>query len=99
MKKKKVRKIRITKGERLLYASGFVCLVATLVLKIFCGANMGNLSINVEKLKYNIETQNKKNESLTMKVNELTSFSKVNDVVKDMGLAYNNENIVTIEEK
>ena len=99
MRKKKVRKFRITKGERLLYVSGFVCFVATLVLQIFCGANMGNLSMNVEKLKYNIETQNKKNESLTMKVNELTSFSKVNDVVKDMGLAYNNENIVTIEEK
>ena len=99
MRKKKVRKLRITKGERLLYISGFTCLVATLVLKIFCGANMGNLSMNVEKLKYNIESQNKKNESLTMKVNELTSFSKVNDVVKDMGLAYNNENIVTIEEK
>lgn len=99
MRKKKVRKMRITKGERLLYTSGFICLVATLVLKIFCGANMGNLSMTVEKLKYNIDNQDKKNESLTMKVNELTSFSKVNDVVKDMGLAYNNDNIVTIEEK
>ena len=99
MKVKKTRKMRITKGERLLYLAGSMAFVATLVLKIFCGANMGNLSINVEKLKYNIDTQNKKNESLTMKVNELTSFSKVSDVVKDMGLAYNNENIVTINEK
>ncbi len=97
MRKRKMRKARITKGEKLLYMGGVVSLVAVLVLKVFCGANVGNLSMNVEKLKYNIDSQNKKNESLTMKVNELTSFSKVNDVVKDMGLAYNNENIVTIE--
>ncbi len=99
MRRKKIRKARITKGERLLYVSGVMALVATLVVKVFCGANVGNLSMNVEKLKYHIDTQNKKNESLTMKVNELTSFSKVNDVVKNMGLAYNNENIVTIENK
>ncbi len=99
MRVKKTRKMKITKGERLLYVGGFMAFVATLVLKIFCGASMGNLSMNVEKLKYNIDTQNKKIESLTMKVNELTSFSKVSDVVKDMGLAYNNENIVTINEK
>ena len=97
MRKKKVKKIRITKGEKLLYMSGLFSLVAVLVLKVFCGANVGNLSMSVEKLKYNIDSQNKKNESLTMKVNELTSFSKVSGVVKDMGLAYNNENIVTIE--
>ena len=99
MRRKKVRKARITKGERLLYVGGIMAFVATLVVKIFCGANVGNLSMNVEKLKYNINSQNKKNESLTMKVNELTSFSKVDDVVKNMGLAYNNENIVTIENK
>lgn len=99
MKKQKVKKVRITKGEKLLYLGGFVSFLATFILQIFCGATTGNLSINVEKLKYNIESQNKTNESLTMKVNELTSFSKVNDVVKEMGLAYNNDNIVTIEEK
>ena len=33
-----------------------------------------------------------------MKINELTSFDKVKDIVKDMGLAYNNENIIVIDE-
>jgi len=96
---KKTRKMRITKGERLLYVGAFISVMLTLVLKIFCGANMGNLSMNVERLKYDIDSQIKKNESLTMKVNELTSFSNVSGVVKDMGLAYNNENIVTVNEK
>ena len=45
-----------------------------------------------------LTNQSKTNESLTMKVNELTAFDKVKDVVKDMGLAYNNDNIVVIDE-
>ena len=33
-----------------------------------------------------------------MQVNELTSFDYVNNIVKDMGLAYNNDNIIIINE-
>ena len=67
------------------------------MLQIFCGASIGNLKMSVEKLNYEISNQNKTNESLTMKVNELTAFDKVKDVVKDMGLAYNNDNIIIID--
>ena len=31
-----------------------------------------------------------------MKVNELTSFDKVRTVATDMGLAYNNDNIIVV---
>ena len=31
-----------------------------------------------------------------MKVNELTSFENVKGVVKEMGLAYNNDNIIVV---
>ena len=34
---------------------------------------------------------------MEMQVSELTSFDKIKNVVQDMGLAYNNENIVTVE--
>ena len=67
-------------------------------MKIFCCASIGNLNIMVEKLKSDVSTQAKKNESLTMQVNELTSFDYVNNVVKNMGLAYNNENIIIIND-
>ena len=33
-----------------------------------------------------------------MQISELTSFDKVKEVVKDMGLAYNNDSIVIINE-
>ena len=58
---------------------------------------MGHLSMSVEQLNYDITNQQKTNESLTMQVNELTSFDKVKDVAVDMGLAYNNENIIVVD--
>lgn len=91
------RKSKITKGETILYTVATICFIATFVVRIFFGANVGTLGIKVEKLKADLKMQEKKNESLTMKVNELTSFSKVNEVVKDMGLVYNYENIVNID--
>lgn len=95
MARKKRKKM--SKGEKLLYAFGIIAFVGTVFLKIFCGANVGNLNMSVEKLKYKLDDQNKKNESLVMKVNELTSYDNVKGVVKDMGLAYNNDNIIIVE--
>lgn len=96
MKKSKVRTMRITKGEKLIYTCALFCFVMTIILKIFCGAGVSHLSMKVEKINYEISVQEKKNESLVMKVNELTSFDKIKDIVSDMGLAYNNDNIVVI---
>ena len=98
MKKTKVRNMKITKGEKLIYTCALFCLVMTMVLKIFCGAGVNHLSMKVEKINYEISVQEKKNESLVMKVNELTSFDKIKDIVSDMGLAYNNDNIVVISD-
>ena len=92
------RKARLTKGEKMLYTLAFVCFLGIVVTKIFLGASITNLSMSVEQAKYDIETQEKKNESLTMKVNELTSFDKVKDIVSEMGLAYNNDNIIIIND-
>ena len=58
---------------------------------------MGIRLILICPQKQNISSQDKTNESLTMKVNELTSFEKVKEVAADMGLAYNNENIIVVE--
>lgn len=95
--RKKKNKSKITKGERLLYFYATLAFFLMLSLKIFCGARVGEMKMNIEEIKYNIEQQEKKNESLTMKVNELTSFENVQKVVEEMGLAYNNDNIIIID--
>lgn len=95
---RKKKKNRFTKGERLLMFYGVITLVFMMGFKIFCEASVSELKMSIEKVKYNIDVQEKKNESLTMKVNELTSFENVNTVVKEMGLAYNNDNIIVVDE-
>ncbi len=91
------KRIRFTKGEVLLYSVGFLCLFASIVSRIFFSAGITNLNMNIQKQTNNIEKQQKVNESLSMKVNELTAFDKVKDVASDMGLAYNNDSIVIID--
>lgn len=93
---KKKRKLRVTKGEKFLYTCAILSFTFVLVLKVFCGAGISGLSMSVEVVKADIEKQEKKNESLTMKMSELTSYENIKDVVSDMGLAYNNENIIVI---
>ncbi len=94
---KKKNKTKITKGERMLYFYATVAFFLMLGLKIFCGASIGEMKMSIEEKRYNIEKQEKTNESLTMQVNELTSFENVQKVVKEMGLAYNNNNIIVID--
>ena len=97
MKKNTKNIVRLTKGERLLYTLGVFCIVATIVLKVFSSASISNLKMSMEEVSYKIEKQEKKNQSLVMQVNELTSYENLSSVLKDMGLAYNNENIIVIK--
>ena len=66
-------------------------------IKIYSAADLGNLKMSIEKLNYQIATQEKKNESLSMKISELTAFDNVKGVVDELGLSYNYENIIIID--
>lgn len=97
MKKNTTKIVRLTKGEKMLYILGSFCLVFTIVIKVFCSASISNLKMDIEKISYKIQNQEKKNQSLAMQVNELTSYENLSEVLKEMGLAYNNENIIVIK--
>lgn len=96
MKKKKKKVAKFTKGEKLLYILAIICMCSTFVLKIFTSASSSNLKMEIEKINLKIEKQKNLNESLSMQVNELTSYENMDKVLKEMGLAYNNENIIII---
>ena len=98
MKKNKKRKSKFTKGEKFIYSFGVMSLVAIFITKVFFGASISNLKMNIEKINYKIELQENKNDSLTMQVNELTSYENLDSILKEMGLAYNNENIIVVGE-
>ena len=88
--------VEIGEYEKLLYGTATLCMALLLVLKVFVGAGISHLNMSIEKMNYDIQEQEKKNESLTMKVNELTSFDKVREVATNMGLEYNNDNIIVV---
>lgn len=92
----RAKKKTFTKLDTTLYLFATISLLCIFLVKIFGGAEVSHLNMSIEKVKYNINEQSKKNESLTMKVNELTSFENILAVVKEMGLEYNNENILII---
>lgn len=90
--------MKIKKTEKNLYLSSIVCLTLAIFIKIFIGASISNYKMNNEKINYQISTEKKNIESLTMQVNELTSFDNILNIVKNYGLAYNNDNIVVIND-
>ena len=81
----------------MLYTMGLFCMMFAVIIKVFSSASISNLKMDIEKISYKIENQDKKNQSLVMQVNELTSYENLNNILKDMGLAYNNENIIVVK--
>ena len=92
------KKSKLCKGEKILYQTAIICFLLMTLINVIGSVKYSGLSMQVEKIRHEITLQEKKNESLVMKVNELTSFDKIKEVVKEMGLAYNNDNIIIIND-
>ena len=96
MKKKKARGIKLTGLEKFYIFVILLSVISLIGTHILFNAQISTIKMNIEKVDYKIENQKKKIESLTMQVNELTSYDNVSSVIENMGLAYNNENIIII---
>lgn len=97
---RKVKKrLKMSKFERLIYTFTLVALLSAPFVLVFSKATLSKVNYDVERTKKNIAIQEKKNESLSMKVNELASLEKIQEVAKEQGLSYNNNNIRTIQER
>lgn len=92
------KRLKMSKFERLLYIFTFILVLATPFALVFSQATLSEINFEVEKTKQQITTQEKKNESLTMKINELASLEKIQEIAKEQGLSYNNNNILNIIE-
>ena len=75
---KKIKKrLKMSKFERLIYTFTLVLVLLTPFALVFSQATLSEVNFEVEKLTKSIDTQEKKNESLTMKINELASLEKI----------------------
>ena len=101
MKKKKIMKkqLKMGKFERLLYTFTILFVLACPFVIVFSQATLSKINYEVEISKKELTTQEKKNESLIMKINELASLDKIQEVADNEGLSYNNSNIKNIGEE
>lgn len=65
---------------------------------VFSQATLSKSNIEVEKMKTKVEKQTNSNQSLSMQVDELASLSNIQDIAKEYGLSYNNDNIIVIND-
>ena len=96
-KNKKMKKqLKIGKFERLIYTFTIILLALSPFAIVFSQATLSKINYEVEKTKKTIATQERKNESLSMKINELASLDTIKEVAALQGLSYNNDNIKSI---
>ena len=97
MKKKKKKKSKFTPFERFLYFITITLIVLSPLIIVFEKSTLSKMNYDVEKIKKKISIQEKENESLQMKINELASLENIQKVIREKGLEYNNDNIKNID--
>ena len=85
------------KRDKRLFILIVLVLVFSLLLQVITRAKLSEINIDVEKIKTNIEKQEKLNESINMQINELASLDKIRQIADKNGLSYKNNNITSID--
>lgn len=93
---RKVVKRKTSKFIKLIYTLAILMVISFPIVSIASKAFVSKLNFDVEKLKNKVASQEKTNQSLTMKINELASLENIQEVAKEYGLEYNNDNIKVV---
>ena len=88
-KKKSVMKMQSIQRKYITVGSVFL-------ISFFAKVSLSSINVEVERLNKEVTKQEKTNQSLSMKINELASLENIQAVANNEGLAYNNNNIVII---
>jgi cell division protein FtsL len=98
MKKTNGKKLKLLKGEKLMYVILVLLVVLIPISNVFTQALLSETNINVEKMEAKIKKQKASNESLTMQIDELVSLENIQKVADNYGLSYNSDNITNVTE-
>ncbi len=96
-KRNKKKKSKYTKFEKFLFAFTAIVSLSYPFMSVFAKSTLSEMNYKLENSKAKIAEQNKNNESLKMKINELASLENLESVAKKMGLSYTNNSIKTID--
>lgn len=87
---------RLLPIDKLMITFIFILAVFVPLSMVFSKATLSKSNIEVERVKSKVNKQTRRNESLTMQVDELASLSTIQGIAKEYGLSYNNDNIIVI---
>lgn len=96
MEKKNKKKFLMI--DKLCITVIFLLTICVPISMVFSKATLSKSNIEVEKIRSKVEKQQNANQSLSMQVDELASLSNIQDIAKDYGLSYNNDNIIVIND-
>lgn len=94
---KKDKKKFLSSFERLMYKLCIIIIVALIVGIVCTETSLAQTNVEIQKLEKAVEKQKKTNESLNMKIDEMTSLDNIKEISEKYGLAYHSENIKTID--
>ena len=97
--KKKKYSVKLAKFERKFTLFGTCAMLLLWVISFFAKVSLSSINVEVERLNDKVTKQEKINQGLTMKINELASLENIQSVANIEGLAYNNSNIVIVNNK
>ena len=85
------------KNRRLMYKFCIFIIIALIVGIVCSETSLAQTNVEIQKLQNDVEKQKKRNESLNMKIDEMTSLDNIKEISNQYGLSYHSENIKTIE--
>lgn len=95
--KKKKRK-GIAKTEKFLYKMFVLTTIVLVIGIIYSRAALSKINLEVQELNSTIKEETEGNQSLVMRINEMVSLENIQEISNSLGLAYNNDNIVSVTE-
>ena len=95
---KKSKKVKLLKGEKMMYALLVFLLLVIPIFNVFTSSLLSETNNEVEKITKNIERQELVNQGLSMQIDELASPENIQSIAENHGLSYNNSNIKSVGE-
>lgn len=96
--KKKKRVNKDLKREKTIYKGFAILTVFLIVAIIYSRAALSKINLEVQALNDKINLESDGNQSLAMKINEMVSLEKIQQVSNELGLKYDNDKIKSVLE-
>jgi cell division protein FtsL len=97
MKRDKKKRVFLCKFERFMYKLCIAAIIGLIVGIVCSEARLAQVNVEVQKMEKEVDTQKNKQESLEMKIDEMTSLDNIKEISAEYGLEYHSENIKTID--